>query len=346
MPPIPASPLPENSAAAWSGREGPWGHETGTVYGGVRLAVAQRPGAVAVSAGFTLQAARARADMLAGAIDALHKLPDSEPADVIELRLVDFMPDPPVAGTARVAGVGMLSGQRYLLPAEVVRLADPAGRVQPTMIGVVGASPYGATAAVADVLAHDVFARWWRQPDTRLLRVSAHLPELLPPQVAGSISALGQWVSAFVLPGPDFRLAVVGLGGTGATIATAGARSVRAAVGEAFLRAVAARAQPWSSLPTADSLRRLTVWHRKADYLTHLERDAVDAHPAEIDEFAATVTGGREPVGWADIAVRRFGHEPVLVVTGDGREPVKVVCPGAACYHPAPPGPALPCPVP
>ncbi len=149
-------------------------------------------------------------------------------------------------------------------------------------------------------------------------------------------------MSAFVLPGPDFQIAVVGVSGEGTTIATAAARSVREAVSEAFLRAVAARAQPWNTLSTADSLRRLTVWHREVDYLAYLEWSALDADASVIDQPG--VWDGA--LGWADIACRRFGHEPILVGLGAFGDPVKVVCPGAACYRTVPPGTTLPCPVP
>lgn len=314
--------------------------------GGVHLAGAHNPatGTVAVAAGFSHESARMRADVRAAALDALRRIPDHvtlhNTEDARELYLTDFMPNPPVAGTARVAGVGLLSRDRYLLPAEVVRIQEHESQVEPTMVGVVGDRSNGAT-GVADLLAHDVFTRWWSNPRTPLLRVSAHLPSVLPPGVAASASRLGLWVSAFLIPGPDFRLAVVGLGGDGGTIATAGGRTVRKAIREAFLRAVASRAQPWDTLPIADSLRRLTVWHREADYLAYLEGSAVDADPAVIDE---PPLGGA--TGWAEIAVRRFGHEPILVVMQANGDPVKVVCPGAACYRPALPGTMLPCPVP
>ncbi|MFF5207118.1 hypothetical protein [Streptosporangium sp. NPDC000396] len=317
--------------------------------GEVHLAYAQRPafGVFTVAAGFSPDAARTRAEARASAMDALHRIPDGGAGvdaggDGRRLRLADFMPEPPADSHSLVPGIGLLSRERYLLPAEVVWMGERDCRVEPTVVGVVDDHPDGISGAIADLLAHDVVTRWWASPRVPLLRISEHLGRLIPPGVASAVSALGLWVSAFVLPGPDFRIAVVGVSGEGTTIATAAASSVKAAVGEAFLRAMAARAQPWNTLPNADSLRRLMVWHREADYLAYLERSAVDADPVMVDEPA--VWEGAP--GWADIACRRFGHEPVLVRLGTSDDPVKVVCPGAACYRTVPPGTTLPCPVP
>ncbi|WP_433241149.1 hypothetical protein ACQPYK_35740 [Streptosporangium sp. CA-135522] len=280
-------------------------------------------------------------------MDALYRIPDGVANPCVaeggrRLCLSDFMPEPPPDNRSRIAGVGLLSRERYVLPAEVVWMGERDCRVEPTVVGVLEDRFEGVSDAIADLLAHDVFTRWWASPRMPLLRVSEHLGGLIPQSVASAASALGLWVSAFVLPGPDFQIAVVGVSGEGTTIATAAARSVRSAVGEAFLRAVAARAQPWDTLPVADSLRRLTVWHREADYLAYLERSAVDADPSVLDEPAPW----EGAPGWADIACRRFGHEPILVRLGAADDPVKVVCPGAACYRTVPPGTTLPCPVP
>ncbi len=347
MTPTPGSSRSAVSGASWS--PVPLEGVAECLGGEVHLAYAQRPvsGVVTVAAGFSPDAAMTRAELRATAMDALYRIPDgvARPCtgdDGRELCLADFMPEPPSDRHSSVAGVGLLSRERYLLPAEVVWMGERDCRVEPTVVGVVDDRSDGASGAIADLLAHDVVTRWWASPRMPLLRVSEHLERLIPASVASAVSALGLWVSAFVLPGPDFQIAVVGVSGEGTTIATAAARSVKAAVGEAFLRAVAARAQPWNTLPVADSLRRLTVWHREADYLAYLERSAVDADPSVADE-PVTRDGA---LGWADIASRRFGHEPVLVGFGAFDDPVKVVCPGAACYRTVPPGTTLPCPVP
>ncbi|MDP9866421.1 MULTISPECIES: YcaO-like family protein [Streptosporangium] len=317
--------------------------------GEVHLAYARRPasGVVTVAAGFSPDAARARAEARAAAMDLLYRIPDGEAEpcagdDGRQLCLADFMPEPPPDNRSRVAGTGLLSRERYLLPAEVVWMGERDCRVEPTVVGVVDDPADGVSGGIADLLAHDVFTRWWASPRMPLLRVSEHLGRLIPAGAAEAASALGLWVPAFVLPGPDFQIAVVGVSGDGTTIATAAARSMEEAVSRAFLRAMAARAQPWDTLPVADSLRRITVWHREADYLAYLERSAVDADPSALDG-PDTPDGA---LGWIDIACRRFGHEPVVVGLGEPGTPVKVVCPGAACYRTVPPGTTLPCPVP
>lgn len=310
--------------------------------GGVYLAGAEGSvsGAVTVTAAFSARVARRRARARAAALDALYGLPDRW--DGVEtpvgrrLSLADFMPEPPASVTATlIPGAGLLSGDAYLLPAEVVKIDVDDGRVEPTLVGVVEED---ASGAIADLLANDVLIRWWESPRIPLLRVTAHLDGLLPPGVLPAAHLLGLRVTAFVLRRADFRIGLIGVSGGGTTVGVAAGRTVRTAIGEAFLRAIAARAQPWSTLPTADSLRRLTVWHREADYLDYLERAAVDADPATLDDPLGSV------FSWPDIACRRFGHEPIAVGAGAG--PVKVVCPGAACYRTAPSGFMLPCPVP
>ncbi|GGK90841.1 hypothetical protein Sme01_52910 [Sphaerisporangium melleum] len=337
------APTPDSSPPALSPPDAGLEEVAECLAGEVHLAYAHRPesGITAVAAAFTPETARARARARASALVVLHGLPDGLAApcspDERELCLADFMPEPPAERHVRVSGDGLLSGERYTLPAEVVWLGDRDCRVEPTAVGVVGAA--GVPGAIADLLAHDMVTRWWANPRMPLLRVSQYLAAMIPPRVAEAVSLLGLRVSAFALPGPGFQIAVVGVSGDGTTIATAAARSVEDAVAEAFLRALAARTEPWNTLPTADSLRRLTVWHREVDYLAHLEWSALDAD--------ATVLGrpGEAASSWADIACRRFGHEPVVVASEAG-EPVKVVCPGAACYRTVPPGTSLPCPVP
>ncbi|MFF0310076.1 hypothetical protein ACFYSC_21815 [Streptosporangium sp. NPDC004379] len=327
---------------------GTTGEVTGCLGGTVHLAYAQAsPAAPAViAAGFSAYAALTRARARADALGLLHRLPaGSDPVSGSgpvpglggrRLRLTDFVPGTPEDGPV-VAGTGLLTGDRYLLPAEVCRLGEGDGMVEPTEVGVVD---NGVSAAVAELLAHDVVTRWWADPRRRILRVSRYLDRLLPPGVVEAASGLGLWVSAFVLPAPDARVALVGVGGEGTAMAAAAARTVKEAVGEAFLRAMASRAQPWDELPAGDSLRRLVVWHREADYLAYLESSAVDTGPRLLGE-----PGGLRPSNWADVASRRFGHEPVAVTAGPSRQVVKVVCPGAACHRPLPPGTALPCPV-
>ncbi|WP_197093693.1 hypothetical protein, partial [Nonomuraea sp. SBT364] len=251
--------------------------------------------------------------------------------------LADFMAGALEGAGAVVAGTGLVSGNRYRIPAEVVWLGERETRVEPVMSGVVD---LGVPEAIAEVVAHDVVARWWAAPDRQpLLRVSAELHRLLPDGVMAAADGLGLRVSAFALSVPDVRAALVMVGGEGATLGVAAGRTVRSAVGEAFLRAMAAKAQPWATLTLADSLRRFAVWHHEADYAAHLERLGVDAEPWLVDE-----PGDLRPSSWPEIAARRFGHEPVAVESGGTGMVVKVVCPGAACYGAAPA--RLPCPVP
>ncbi|OPG14609.1 hypothetical protein [Microbispora sp. GKU 823] len=333
---------PATAGKSWS--PGPAGEVAECLGGGVHLAYAEGPvsGSVTVAAAFTPEAALARARTRAAALDALHEVPASLPASPAarRLTLADFMVEPPADDTpARVPGVGLLSGDEYLLPAEVVQIGGRDGGVEPTTVGVVEED---VSAAVADLLAHDVVIRWWESPRIPLLRISEHLGGLLPPGLLSAARTLGLRIPAFVLPGADFRIGLVGVSGEGTTVAAAAGRTVEIAIGEAFLRAMAARAQPWVTLPATDSLRRLTVWHREADYLAYLERSAVDADPAALDDAVLWESA----LDWPDIACRRFGHEPVVVGPGTPAGPVKVVCPGAACYRTAPPGFMLPCPVP
>ncbi|MCT9933213.1 hypothetical protein N5079_23670 [Planotetraspora sp. A-T 1434] len=339
--------------------------------GTVHLAYAQtsalfsgaEPGVAIVAAGFSPHEAHARARRRAWALDLLHRLPHegAGPLDAAaqELSLTDFVPDlipglPPGllpgllpgavdAGRPVVTGTGLLTGRPYALPIEVVWAGDRDCPVEPTTVGVVDKD---VPAAVAELLAHDVLSRWWAAPGLPLTRLSTHLDQLLPPGVASAASGLGLGVSAFLLPASDGRiaLALVGVAGDGAAIATAAAPTAGEAVGQAFLRAMAARAQPWSTLAAADSLRRFAVWHREADYVTYLERWAVDADPRALDAGEAGAAELTTP-DWAAIARRRFGHEPVVVEAGTSHEAVKVVCPGAACYGASPSGATLPCPV-
>lgn len=311
--------------------------------GAVHLAYAELPdaGLAVITAGFAGYEAQtvARARARLRALHHLRTLPGGDQAGDVaaELRLADFLADPPESVRASVAGVGLLSGKRYRLPAEVVWTGDQECLVEPATAGVVD---HGVPEAIADVLAQDVVIRWWAGPSRPLLRVSAYLDRLLPDGVMASAGRLGLRVSAFVLSAPGARIALVVVGGDGATLAVAAGRTVKAAVGEAFLRAMAAKAQPWSTLPLADCLRRFAVWHREGDYAAYLEGRAADAGPRLVDEL-----GGLRPSSWPEIAARRFGHEPVAVEAGPG-EAVKVVCPGAALYRAAGAATPLPCPIP
>lgn len=312
--------------------------------GAVHLAYAQVSGLDAVVAGFSRYEAQTRARALARAtaLDRLHRLPYHPPAPAAaprgrELRLADFLADPPEPVGPLVPGTGLVSGSRYRLPAEVVWLGERETQVEPVMSGVVDV---GISEGIAEIIAHDVVARWWAGPRRQpLLRVSAQLDRLLPAGVMAAASGLGLRVSAFALSVPHVRIAMVMVGGDGATLGVAAGRTVRSAVGEAFLRAMEAKAQPWSTLALPDSLRRFAVWHREGDYAAHLERLAVDAEPWLLGE-----PGDLRPSNWPEIAARRFGHEPVAVESGGAGEIVKVVCPGASCYRAAPA--RLPCPVP
>ncbi|MFC5827046.1 hypothetical protein [Nonomuraea insulae] len=254
-----------------------------------------------------------------------------------ELRLSDFLSDPPEAVGLFVPGTGLVSGNRYQLPAEVVWLGERETQVEAAMTGVVD---LGIAEAIAEIIAHDVVARWWARPSQQpLLRLSAQLDRLLPTGVMAAATGLGLRVSAFALAVPDLRIAMVTVGGEGATLGVAAGRTVRSAIGEAFLRAMAAKAQPWATLALPEALRRFAVWHREGDYAAHLERLGVDAEPWLIGE-----PGDLRPASWPEIAARRFGHEPVAVESGGTGTIVKVVCPGAACYRAT--SARLPCPVP
>ncbi|MBG0829072.1 hypothetical protein HS041_14970 [Planomonospora sp. ID67723] len=334
-----------SSAAAWPvvGSDGP-GEVTDCLGGAAHLAYAQAPvsGLAVITAGFSAYEARTRAQARAAALDYLHGFPHGGPEHSTtggrELRLADFVQDPPEGGGLRVPGTGLLSGNPYHVPVEVVWLGERECRIEPTMSGVVD---NGVSGGISGILAHEVVSRWWASPRHALLRVSAHLDRLLPQGVMAAATGLGLRVSGFVLSARDVRVALVIVGGDGATMAAAAGRTVKSAVSEAFLQAMAAKAEPWDTLTTADSLRRFAVWHREADYAAYLERSAVDADPRLIEE-----PGGLRPASWPEIAGRWFGNEPVAIEAGASGEIVKVVCPGAACYRATPAGTALPCPVP
>ncbi|MGW2158022.1 hypothetical protein [Nonomuraea sp. NPDC001699] len=314
--------------------------------GTVHLACAESPRdeLAVIVAGFSGYEAQSRARALArlAALRRLRRLPgDGRQAawTGTELRLSDFVADPPASLRRHVPGTGLLSGRRYRLPVEVVWTGGHECLVEPATSGVVDS---GVPEAIAEVVAHDVVARWWAAPREPLLRVSGALERLLPPGVTAAAAGLGLRMSAFVLSVPDLRVALVTVGGEGATLAAAAGRTVKSAVCEAFLRAMAAKAQPWSTLELPDCLRRFAVWEREADYAAHLERLAVDADPRLVDEVS-----GLRPSGWPEIAARRFGHEPVAVrADGDRGEVIKVLCPGALCYRAASGATVLPCPVP
>ncbi|MGW4793275.1 hypothetical protein ACWEPC_12795 [Nonomuraea sp. NPDC004297] len=341
MAPTPAGPWPATSGEVA-------GDVADCLGGAVHLAYAESaaPPLAAVTAGFAGYEAQTRARALArvSALRHLHGLPepgrpDSWPGK--ELRLADFVSDPPESLRLHAGGVGLLSGRRYRVPVEVVWAGERDCRVEPALTGVVD---QGVAEAVAELVAHDVVARWWADPREPLLRVSGWLGRLLPDGVLAAASGLGLRVSAFVLSAPEAKVAMVVVGGEGGTLAVAAGRGVKAAVCEAFLRAMAAKAEPWAGLALGECLRRFAVWQREADYATHLERLGVDADPRIIDEVS-----GLRPSGWPEIAARRFGHEPIAVrATAPGQAPVtgeavKVVCPGALCYRVTPT--LLPCPV-
>ncbi|MCG5216079.1 hypothetical protein [Streptosporangium sp. KLBMP 9127] len=338
------APTPADS---WSVMDTPGavGEVAGCLDDTVHLAYAQSPtsGLTAITAGFSAYEAQTSAEARVAALDHLHGLPNDLPARSGDARgrtlcLADFVPGLQDETLLRVPGIGLLSGRPYELPAEVVWLGDREGRIEPTTSGI---ADHGVSGGIVDILAHDVVSRWWADPGEPLLRVSAHLDRLLPAGVMAAASGLGLRVSAFVLSAPDVRIALVIVGGDGATLAAAAGRTVKAAVGEAFLQAMETKAQPWEGLPLGESLRRIAVWHHEADYTAYLERSAADADPRLIDEL-----GGLRPSSWPEIAGRRFGHEPIAVVAGTSGEIVKVVCPGAACYRAVPAATALPCPVP
>ncbi|NUP00234.1 MAG: hypothetical protein HOW59_20145 [Nonomuraea sp.] len=335
-------------AGSWPVTE-PAGETTGATAealgGAVHLACAEAPRdeLSVIVAGFSGYEAQTttRAHARLAALRALRRLPGDRygpRSPGTSLRLSDFMADPPASLKLHVGGTGLLSGRRYRLPAEVVWTGGHECLVEPALSGVVDS---GVPEALAEVVAHDVLARWWAEPREPLLRVSASLGRLLPPGVKEAADGLGLRVSAYVLPAPDIRIALVVVGGEGATLAAAAGRTVRPAVCEAFLRAMAARAQPWSTLELPDCLRRFAVWQREGDYAAHLEGLAVDADPRLVDEVS-----GLRPSGWPEIAARRFGHEPVAVRADGGGEVLKVLCPGALCYRAAPGATTLPCPVP
>ncbi|MEV0829631.1 hypothetical protein [Nonomuraea rubra] len=318
--------------------------------GAVHLAYAEAAGegtgeVAVIVAGFSGHEARtrARARARASAVRALRELAE-RPGRAVrerpgkELRLDDFVDGPPGSAGVLVPGVGLLSGTRYLLPAEVVWLERQECRVEPATSGVVD---HGVAEAIAEIFAHDVVARWWADPRRPLLRVSEQLDRLLPPGVMAAATGLGLRVSAFVLSAQDASVALVTVGGDAGALAVAADRTVKSAVSEAFLLAMASRAQPWHTLPLPDSMRRFAVWHREGDYAAYLESMAVEADTSLVHEL-----GGLRPASWPEIAGHRFGHEPVAVEPQAPGQVVKVVCPGAACYRATPSATVLPCPVP
>ncbi|WP_182904372.1 hypothetical protein [Microbispora sp. H13382] len=343
------------------------GEVAGCLDGTVHLAYARASAAdpPVVAAGFSAEAALSRARARARALGLLREgpAPRATPGGGGRaLRLSDFVPHPIApqliaphaaaphaavphatvphptgSGGPLVAGRGLLTGAGYRLPGEVVWLREHGGPVEPTAIGVVDDC---APAGVADVLAHDAVLRWRAASRRPPLRITPYLGGLLPPGVAEAASGLGLSISAYVLPAGEVRTVLVRVRGAATTTAAACGRTLGAAVREAFLLAVAAGAQPGQAVPDLGAPSRLVAWRHEDGHPADLERTAVDADPGIVDEPAGPV-----PSGWAGVAYRRFGHEPILVEAGESREAVKVVCPGASCYRRERPGIEVPCPV-
>ncbi|NUR92402.1 MAG: hypothetical protein HOY71_50735, partial [Nonomuraea sp.] len=181
-------------AGSWPVTE-PAGEVTGVAEalgGAVHLACAETPldelsVVVAGFSGYEPQTT-ARARTRLNALRALRRLPGEPPAfrpgetlsavPGAELRLSDFMAEPPPSVKQHIGGAGLVSGRRYRLPAEVVWAGGRECLVEPVLSGVVDS---GVPEAIAEVVAHDVVARWWADPREPLLRVSASLGHLLPP---------------------------------------------------------------------------------------------------------------------------------------------------------------------
>ncbi|MGW5259514.1 hypothetical protein ACWEQG_00980 [Microbispora sp. NPDC004025] len=338
------------------------GEVAGCLDGTVHLAYARASAAdpPVVAAGFSAEAALSRARARARALGLLREGPGAGATPGgggRALRLSDFVPHPTAphgtaphptvphstvphstgSGGPHVAGRGLLTGAGYRLPGEVVWLGEHGGPIEPTAIGVVDDC---APAGVADVLAHDAVLRWRAASRRPPLRITPYLGGLLPPGVADAASGLGLPVSAYVLPAGEVRTVLLRVHGAATTTAAACGRTLGAAVREAFLLAIAAAAQPERAVPDLSAPGRLAAWRHEDGHPADLERTAVDADPGIVDEPAGPV-----PSGWAGVAYRRFGHEPILVEAGEFSEAVKVVCPGAACYRRRRPGIGVPCPV-
>jgi hypothetical protein len=292
--------------------------------GQVYLASAHGPGCgTVVAAGFGHEDALTRARTRARALDDLYRLrtgPESVPGGR-RLRLADFVASPIGDGRFAVAGQGVASGARYLLPVEVVWLGERACGVVPTAVGVVEDPADPVSSAIADVLAGHVMAGWWGHPRIPLLRVTGQLRHMTSPAEAAGLA-----VSGYVLPGADFQTALVCIAGgqRGPVFGIAAGRLVSSAAPVAFLRALAARLRP-SGDPAAHHL----AWRCRAADIAWLERSALEADLTRADELAFW----EGLPDWADIARRQFGHEPVLFSSGRPGRPAKVVCPGASCYR-------------
>jgi hypothetical protein len=226
-------------------------------------------------------------------------------------RALDDLDHIPAGPGFRVAGVGVASGQAYLMPVEAVWARDVASAT----VGVVEDASDPISSAIADVLAHHVVTAWWGHPMIPLLRVTSQLREM---SVIVSACAAGLAVSAYVLPGQDFQTVLVSILGRERVVGMAAGRLVASTAPVAFLRALAAMARP----PEAAAAH--LAWTCRAADITWLERCALDADLTRADELAFW----EGLPDWADIASRQFGHEPVIF--SPGGHPAKVVCPGAA----------------
>lgn len=225
-----------------------------------------------------------------------------------------------------VAVAGVVSDDVYLVPEGFVF----PGAVDLVPAGMAAAPSTGdaVARAVADLLAADLLTRWWESADRA--DQAADVTRLLPGAVSGrlleKVAGDGLEASALLLERDGFFVAVVvlhtGRGGA-ATLGQAAGGAAAGALEEALLRAVAAQRTSPSDLPVPERVRHLAVWHCGAEYLAEMRRRS---RPVE----RVPESGGSPD--WADLACRRFGHEP-LAATGalpDGRVAARVICPGAA----------------
>ncbi|MFH8384994.1 hypothetical protein ACH4E7_29305 [Kitasatospora sp. NPDC018058] len=272
------------------------------------------------------------------------------PGPVRALCPADFVPGGAEPGAApplpALSGVGAVSGLRYLVPARIFFSAPvPAAVREPVLDGAATPGP-----ALAEVLALDVAARWWRHPHTRLTDATVLLSDRLPEEVRRALPAQGLTAEAFLWTSVGFALGMVVMhrgDGEAASFGVSGRETPGAALENAFLKAMAARlgrppgpgsagrtARPGAhrarrtrfAPPTGPSgTRALTAWHQGSEQLALLRRHAVGRLPS----------GAWPAVDWVELAHRRFGHEPVLVTlpTAGGGHTVQVACPGAEVYR-------------
>lgn len=265
------------------------------------------------------------------------------PANVLSAD--DFGPDVSETDGRRVTAIGAISRQPYSVPADAVLTTDAgdsgASRRPRHARTAVAPTPASAVdAAVRDVVRVDAMQRWWsagpQSQAGRLEPADDLVVGALPTAVVHGLMAERLRVRGFVLRGGLWAVALVVLtANSGINLALGSAISWESlpandVVGLAFVRAMAdyvvvgdllagrRAGAPWS-WPV------LERWFRGRDYLAELDR--------RCSPIRTPGRGHRPRAGsdWSDVALRRFGHEPVAfrLTAPDDRSVISVACPGA-----------------